>query len=189
MVTNKNKIKNTFLSFFLPRLNFTPLVLTPLPLYFISATLHPQVFPLLQFGVPPMRCSSSWTDPYAQQLLPPSIMDSSPWHSFIWGPALVGAHHTNCCTVSSFVTAHRDLLHVVPSSLLHHGPLIGCRELHAWSNSCPPSALTFVSAGPFLIFFSLLSPLVAEKHFLHFLKYANAEVTPASLMALALACN
>lgn len=155
MGTNKNKIRNTSLSF-LPRLNLIPLVLTPRPLYFVSATLHSRAFSLLQCWVPPMGCSSLWTGLYGQHPSPP------PWTllhscSFIWGPALVGVHHTHCCTVGSFETAHGNLFHVVPNSLFHHEPLFSCRKLHAWSNSCPSSALALVFTGPFLLHFSHFS--------------------------------
>lgn len=39
-------------------------------------------------------------------------------------------------------------------SLLHYGPLLGCKELLlcAWSTCCPPAALTLVAAGLFLSF-------------------------------------
>ena len=104
-----------------------------------------------------MGCASFRPHP----LLPHGLL-----HGCTWRSALCGAHGLQ------------------GDSLFLHGPPLGCKELllHAWWNSCPLSALTLVSAGPFHIFHSSLSAAVAQQFspFLNLLSQSTDIVTHSS---------
>ena len=73
----------------------------------------------------------------------------------------------------------------LPHRGLHHHGLQGNLRSGAWSTSCPPSALTWGSAG--LGLSHVLTPFTtAAQVFLPFLKYVSTEVLPKSLMGSAL---
>jgi len=82
----------------------------------------------------------------------------------------VGCGRTTCCTMF-FTTGSGRISAPVPGV------------------SPPPSSLTLVSEGLFLLHFSHSSPTAAVQHFSPFLKYVITEVPPASLMASAFASD
>lgn len=68
------------------------------------------------------------------------------------------------CSPSSTVPLWGSALQAA-TGVIVMGSSMGCRELlfHTWSTFCPPSALTFVSAGHFLTHF--LTPPAGVQHF------------------------
>jgi len=96
-----------------------------------------------------------------------TVLHSRLLHSCIWRPVLSGTPELE------------------GNSLLHHGPLPGCRELllQTWSTFCSPYSLTLVSQGYFSPIFSLLSSSCCCAAVFPFLHSAISDAQPVLFMA------